>query len=248
MNNNASDDNLEKALDDIFGNDFLEIDLGENNEPTNNIDDLLESKDEEDKEVDVIANKDDFILDSNETNNVANNLEPKKKKSSKNIFVYLFIILIIVVAAILIIYLPNYFNNKEYVTNCSYKVSDKGYVITDEYKITYMKGKIKYLDGMYKYTALNDEYKAQIEFVSKEKLPIIINSNGMPGFTYVYELSDDYFSVNSYLDFTMFDYNIIDKNNNDTNPISYIPINSKTTYKSLINNFKKNGYICTKSK
>ena len=40
-----------------------------------------------------------------------------------------------------------FFNNKEYVTNCSYKVSDKGYVITDEYKITYIKGKIKYLDG-----------------------------------------------------------------------------------------------------
>ena len=40
MNNNASDDNLEKALDDIFGNDFLEIDLEDNNEPANNIDDL----------------------------------------------------------------------------------------------------------------------------------------------------------------------------------------------------------------
>ena len=44
------------------------------------------------------------------------------------------------------------------------------------------------------------------------------------------------------------DSNIIDKNDNKKNPLSYVNINSKTTYKSLIEYFEKNGYKCTKSK
>ena len=51
------------------------------------------------------------------------------------------------------------------------------------------------MDGKYKYTALTDEYKQQIEYVKNEKLPAIVNSNGMDGFTYIYEASDDYFLV-----------------------------------------------------
>ena len=70
----------------------------------------------------------------------------------------------------------------------------------------------------------------------------------MDGFTYIYEASDDYFLVSSYLDITKFDFNIIDKNDNKKNPLSYVNINSKTTYKSLIEYFEKNGYKCTKSK
>ena len=70
----------------------------------------------------------------------------------------------------------------------------------------------------------------------------------MDGFTYVYEVSDDSFKVNGYLDFSLFNFNEIDKINQDLMPISYFKFDSKTTYKSLISNFEKEGYECIPSK
>lgn len=263
MNNNTSDDNLEKALDDIFGNDFLEIDLEENKIP-NNIDKLPNNEIKEDIEssltdnMDTAVNNDNIptinqnidvtIKDSFSDENNKSEKISKSKKSSINVFTILLISLVAIIILLIVIYLPSYFKDKEYVINCSLNVSDKGYSISDEYKITYKNNKLEYLDGIYKYTVLNDEYKPQIEFVKNEKLPAIINSNGMDGFTYIYESGDDYFSVNSYLDIAKFDFNIIDKNDNKKNPLSYVNVNSKTTYKSLIKYFEKNGYKCTKSR
>ena len=262
MNNNTPDDNLEKALDDIFGNDFLEIDLGDN-KSFNNTNESDDNTIKEEYESSSVNTEDDIPSTNNTTDNISinetNNILPSKEikkpakstsknKKSINIFSILLVILIIIIVGLVVIYLPVYLEDKEYVVNCSYSVSDKGYKITDEYKITYKKDMLMYLDGKYKYTALTDEYKQQIEYVKNEKLPAIVNSNGMDGFTYIYEASDDYFLVSSYLDITKFDFNIIDKNDNKKNPLSYVNINSKTTYKSLIEYFEKNGYKCTKSK
>ena len=258
MNNNTSDDNLEKVLDDIFGNDFLEIEL-DNDKVSNNTDEPLDNKINEEHASSLLLDNDpiDNAVNINETNTASHKENSKelvdkksknKNKKSINIFSILLIGLIIIILGLIAVYLPGYLENKEYVVNCSYSASVKGYKITDEYKITYKKDKIEYLDGKYKYTALTDEYKQQIEYVKNEKLPAIINSNGMDGFTYIYEASDDYFSVDSYLDITKFDFNTIDKNDNKKNPLSYVNINSKTTYKSLIEYFEKNGYKCTKSR
>ena len=243
MNNNTPDDNLEKALDDIFGNDFIEIEL-EDNKSSNNTKDSIHSINNTTNNISI--NETNNILPKKEINEPVKSTRENKK--SFNIFSILLIILIIIIVGLVIVYLPGYLESKEYVANCSYSVSDKGYSITDEYKITYKKNMLMYLDGKYKYTALTDEYKPQIEFVMNEKLPAIINSNGMDGFTYIYEASDDYFLVSSYLDINKFDFNIIDKNDNKKNPLSYVNINSKTTYKSLIKYFEKNGYKCTKSR
>ena len=50
------------------------------------------------------------------------------------------------------------------------------------------------------------------------------------------------------LDFSLFNFNEIDKINQDLMPISYFKFDSKTTYKSLISNFEKEGYECIPSK
>ncbi len=202
--NNKVDENINNALDDIFGTDLLEIDIN---------------------------NKDKKV---------------SKKRNNKSIYIYIFLIILLLVIVLLMFIYDN--NSKEKIVNCSYKANDKGYSITDEYIITYKENKIIYFDGKYIYRALNEEYKNQIDYVKDEKMPVIINSNGMPGFTYIYEIGEDYFSVNSYLDFSLFDYNLIDKNDNDNYPISYITIDSSTTYESLVKNLKKDGYTCTKSK
>lgn len=181
-----------------------------------------------------------FSLDLVKVNN------SNKKRNMCWIFIYLVLIILLLVIVFLMYIFDS--NSKERVVNCSYKAIDKGYSITDEYKITYKKNKVIYFDGKYTYKALNDEYKKQIDFVTEQKMPVIINSNGMPGFTYIYEVGDDYFSVQSYLDFNLFDCNLIDKNDNNTNPISYVLINSSTTYESLVKKLKKDGYTCTKSK
>lgn len=63
MNNNTPDDNLEKALDDIFGNDFIEIEL-EDNKSSNNTKDSIHS-----------INNTTNNISINETNNIL----PKKE-------------------------------------------------------------------------------------------------------------------------------------------------------------------------
>lgn len=136
----------------------------------------------------------------------------------------------------------------EKVLTCTFKASDEGYELTDVYKITHRKNKVKYVDGTYKYTTKSEAYKAQLPILKEAKLPVILNSNGMPGFTYLYEIGSEHFTVSSYLDFTLFDFEKIDKNNNDVTPISYFPISSKTTYKSLKEHLEKEGYSCVNGK
>lgn len=297
MDKNVSDENIEKAIDDIFGTDFIEIDVNnddssDNIVPDDNVkyfDDNASSLNNEDETVKNFFSESDFKQEETVSNNLKSNdanladnallenknrakyhdklngndkdkeskkvvIPPKKAKSKnktkkprkKGIFITVVICLVLVtIFTTFIIYTSN---NKEKVTNCFLEAEDTGYKITDEYKITYVGSKIKYVDGKYVYKAKNEEYKSQIEYIREEKLPIIINSNGMGGFTYLYEVGDDYFSVNSYLDFTLFEFDVIDKNDNESNPISYIKINSKLDYPTLINGLEKNGYKCVLSK
>ena len=152
-----------------------------------------------------------------------------------------------IIGLALIYVIVSYLNGKERVINCSYQAEDAGYRVTDEYKITYVNDDVTYVEGVYNYTAKTDEYKQEVAYVKEEKLPVIINSNGMKGFTYIYETNDTFFKVSSYLDFTLFNYDEIGKINQEVTPISYFDINSKMSVNDLRTLFEDQGYVCNVS-
>lgn len=294
------DKDLKSALDDIFGSDFIEIDvdkssIDEKQEPidienqhnkaifkdseasfeikspvsVSNDDNEIEDKKQKSlsnanepyivpdssKENNDLLNE--TILPLNETKeekqdeilyinskNEENNL--KNDNFNKKIIIY--VIIGFAIGFLLIYLLINYVFGTTKVVNCSTSAKDEGYKYTDEYKITYKKDKISYVEGIYTYTALNDEYKTQIEVIKEEKSHVLMNSNGMPGFTYTYETSDNFFKVNSYLDFALFDYDNISKIDQNLTPISYFKIDKKMTFKSLKKDLEKEGYVCVLSK
>lgn len=174
---------------------------------------------------------------------ISKNTIKEDKAFNKKIIIY--IALGTILGLIVVFILVNFVFGIEKKELCTSVAEDTGYKYTDEYKITYKKNKINYVESTYTYTALNDEYKEQIKYVSDDKLRAVINSNGMPGFTYTYETSDDYVKVNGYLDFTLFNYDEIEKINQEAMPLSYFKISRDMTYKTLKNDLEKNGYKCT---
>ncbi len=176
------------------------------------------------------------------------NQEEKKEKTSFNKNIIFYFIIGFVIGLILIYIIVGTVSGKQKVVNCSYNAEDTGYKVTDEYKIKYKNDSILYVEYLYNYIAKTDEYKSQIEYVKEEKIPVIINSNGMSGFTYIYETGDTFFKVNGYLDFTLFDYEKIKKLNQKVTPISYFNIDPNPSFKALQKNLEKNGYECTSSK
>lgn len=166
--------------------------------------------------------------------------------SNKKIFIYFIVGFILGFG--LIFYIINYALSTPRVISCSTSAEDDGYKYSDEYKITYIRNKINMLESSYTYSAITDEYKKQIEYIKKEKLPVVINTNGMPGFTYTYESSDEVFKINGYLDFSLIKFKEVDKINQKLMPISFVKINSKTTYKSLKTDLEKRGFKCIPSK
>lgn len=180
---------------------------------------------------------------SNKNVLISKNTIKDDKSFNKKIIIY--ITLGIILGLIVVFILVNFVFGIEKKELCTSVAEDTGYKYTDEYKITYKKNKINYVESTYTYTALNSEYKEQIKYVSDDKLRAVINSNGMPGFTYTYETSDDYVKVNGYLDFTLFNYDEIEKINQEAMPLSYFKISRDMTYKTLKNDLEKNGYKCT---
>ncbi len=168
------------------------------------------------------------------------------KSFNKKIIIY--IALGMVLGLIVVFILVNFVFGIEKKELCTSTAEDTGYKYTDEYKITYKKNKINYVESTYTYTALNSEYQEQIKYVSDDKLRAIINSNGMPGFTYTYETSDNYVKVNGYLDFTLFNYDEIEKIDQEAMPLSYFKISRDMTYKTLKANLETEGYKCTTTK
>lgn len=177
---------------------------------------------------------------------ISENTIKDDKSFNKKIIIY--IALGAILGLIVVFVLVNFVFGIEKKELCTSVAEDTGYKYTDEYKITYKKNKINYVESTYTYTALNSEYKGQIKYVSDDKLRAVINSNGMPGFTYTYETSDDYVKVNGYLDFTLFNYDEIEKINQEAMPLSYFKISRDMTYKTLKANLEKEGYKCTTTK
>ena len=263
MDNKKSE--VEKALEDLFDEPFLTIEeekkIKENNNATS-YDDKYEDGDDntmhtyedyEEKQEDVLENDD--IKNKEET--IANNdvdddrivfsnpkvVEEDKKESNKYIF-YMILALVFMFSVVTCVVI--YITNKEQVTRCTFKAFDSGYKIKDEYTIAHKNGNLTYVQGKYKYTALTDEFKAELENVKKEKIPVIVNSNGMPGFTHSIQTTDEYVMVDSYYDITKINFKEVDKIDYDVAPVSYITLKSTTTYKKIINELNKKAYICKK--
>lgn len=192
-----------------------------------------------------------LTIENNEASSSKDVLSSKntiKDDKSFNKKIIIYIALGMVLGLIVVFILVNFVFGIEKKELCTSSAEDTGYKYTDEYKITYKKNKINYVESTYTYTALNSEYQEQIKYVSDDKLRAIINSNGMPGFTYTYETSDNYVKVNGYLDFTLFNYDEIEKINQEAMPLSYFNISRDMTYKTLKTNLEKEGYKCTTTK
>ena len=165
------------------------------------------------------------------------------KKNNKMLYLILgaiFVAILIVVLCILSI-------NCEKKTSCSYAVNDTNYKISDTYEIKYKKNKILYVNGKYDYEAKTKDFENQINIIRQEKIPVMVNSNAMKGFTYMLDEGNDKFSITSSLDFTSFDYDEISKIDQKTKPISFFEIDSNLTYEKLKNILKKQGYTCKKA-
>lgn len=192
-----------------------------------------------------------LTIENNEASSSKDILSSKntiKDDKSFNKKIIIYIALGMVLGLIVVFILVNFVFGIEKKELCTSTAEDTGYKYTDEYKITYKKNKINYVESTYTYTALNSEYQEQIKYVSDDKLRAIINSNGMPGFTYTYETSDNYVKVNGYLDFTLFNYDEIEKIDQEAMPLSYFKISRDMTYKTLKANLEKEGYKCTTTK
>lgn len=192
-----------------------------------------------------------LTIENNEASSSKDALTSKntiKDDKSFNKKIIIYIALGTVLGLMVVFILVNFVFGIEKKELCTSSAEDTGYKYTDEYKITYKKNKINYVESTYTYTALNSEYQEQIKYVSDDKLRAIINSNGMPGFTYTYETSDNYVKVNGYLDFTLFNYDEIEKIDQEAMPLSYFKISRDMTYKTLKTNLEKEGYKCTTTK
>lgn len=180
-----------------------------------------------------------------------NNLDNAVKEKNSNIPIKKVIIISIIVVLLTLVgvyFIVNYISNREKVINCSYLFDDKNYKITDEYKITFKNRKITYIEGVYIYSSKTNDYDEQIRYIKEDKLPVIINSNGMKGFTYTYENTDDSIKISSYLDYTIMDEKEINSIDQDVKPISYFEVNLNENNKNLIKSFEKQGYKCITSK
>ena len=248
------DNELKNALDEIFGDDILEVDTNvsqkelletHENEIKSNEEILDEPKieiGEAKKEVVIeeeIIPEDTQIISSDEDKESSN--IPVKKVVIIGVLVALFTIFMVFI-------IINYFGKKPKVINCSYLFDDTGYKISDEYKITFENKSISYIEGVYLYQSKNSDYDSQIEYIKQDKLPAIINSNGVKGFTYTYENSSSTLKISSYLDYSLMDFNSIKQINQDSVPLAYFKVDLEENNKNLIKNLEKQGYKCTKSK
>lgn len=255
---NNSDKNLKDALEDIFGDDFIEIDT--NTLTSDNLSDVNERF--------LFTDKDEILSTNNDIKNLEpvkeveikedkNNINNQKSDINDNKVIYkkprgkhkliIGIISIIILIICLFIFI-NHLKNKTRIKTCKFSINAKEYTVSEEYKITYKNNKLLYVDGIYKYNALTEEFKSQVDYIKQDKLNVLVNSNGMPGFTYIYELDTDSFKISSYLDFNLIEFDKVDKIDQKNVPLSYFNINSKLTRKKLIENLEDKYFICNKTK
>lgn len=236
----------------------------------NNLDKLLENKNLEDtiipdsirtieetivpETVKPIEEKKDDVVTV--TNNLENNDEAifpyekvkseeyiEKKKNTPEILKIILIGIIVIILVLSVIGIIIKVTTPGTI-KCTYKADTDEFTLSDEYEIDYKSKDILSVVGEYKYRSKTEDFNKEIQFIKDEKIPVIVNSNGMPGFTYIYEVEDEIIKVYTYLDFTMFDYDEISKVNQKTTPISYFDIKKNMKIKDLKEILENKGYIC----
>ena len=210
---------------------------------TETLNDIIQTPKLEENDKAVINYSNKINDDINENKDKKDGQNETKKTSFNKILIISIIIGFLLGVLVIFIVIDNVFY-KEKVTNCSSSASDYGYKYSDEYKITYKHDDIVYVEGEYIYNVLDNDYKDQIDVIKNEKMHVLLNSNGMKGFTYTYEVSDKSFKINSYLDFSQFDYKKINNIDQNLMPISYFEITNNMKYETLIKELQNQGYKC----
>lgn len=248
INNNEESTMVDKPLGDIGISNTFDIPVIESNEDSNvALEEIKPPVIEEDNYIENNITEFNNNIITEVVGETKDNLDVKSSNIPiKKVVIISIIVILITLAGVYLII--NYNSNRKKVVNCSYIFDDKNYKITDEYKITYKNKKITYVEGVYIYSSKTNEYNSQIKYIKEDKLPAIINSNGMKGFTYTYENTDDSIKISSYLDYTIMDEDEINAIDQKIKPISYFKIDLNENDKNLIETFEKQGYKCIRSK
>ena len=114
-------------------------------------------------------------------------------------------------------------------------------------KITYLGDEIIYIEGIYSYKTIPENIK-QLDKIREDKIPVIVNSNGMDGFTHIFEVGDTLFKAYSYYDYELINFELVDKNDQNKSPISYINIDSSKSYRKMKKDLENRGFKCINSK
>lgn len=241
---NNKDEDLKKALDELFGDDVENIKTEEKGDFEDSLGDTTYN---ENNIIDTSldSNADGINLNVNEEEETKIQDGAKDTINSKRIFAYLFIGFIIGLTLLFLVIDKQ--DVPKNIVYCSHSKEDTGYKEMTEYKITKKDDVITFVEGTYTYVAKTDEYKTNIDKVKEEKIPVIINSNGMSGFTYSYEISDNLFKIDSYLDYELFDETQVKDALQKGTPISFYPISLEKKYLDLKKVLEKSGFKCTTS-
>ena len=241
-----SDKELKTALDEVFGDDIIELDANDN-EKINLMDaDYFKKK----SEAQIFFEKIKLIISKNAVKEEPENSDEPAKINVKETYKKYAMYLVIIVAVLLFIlfFVSIFTNNDTKVVTCSYAAEDAGYKVTDEYKISYVKNKIKNVEGTYNYVAKTDDFKSQVEMIKNEKVSVLVNSNGINGFEYGYEYSDTSLTFNSKLKYDELDFDVISSVDQNATPISFFTVNKKRKFSILKEELEEKGFTCTSSK
>ena len=257
-----NDSKVKEALDEIFSDDFIEIDSSSKKDDNNSLisnaiftDFELEDEKEEQlknnsvSETSVRENiiENENIMQNNLSESIKSYESNRKNIKHSSTINYKYVIVTIIIMIIIfllsmVVFIGIIGINR--TTICELAASDTGYQFSDKYEILYNKDKIIKIKSEYVYKATSEEFKEQVKYVKESKLPVVINSNGIRGFTYTIEENDNMFKVSGYLNFEEMDFKEIDKQDYDLFPLTYVKINSKTTYSNFTNKLKKQGFAC----
>ena len=223
-NDTYYDNDIKEESNNLF--DINSFDTNTNYEPINDEEPIEEKPIYEEKKVEEIPN------DTKRDN----------KKNSK-----VMVLIIILSIILLIIILIGLFISKEKHLLCTYSVLNDTFKLEDSYNITYKGNKIILVEGNYLYKSLIDADEKQIEFIKDEKLPVILNSYGMPGFTFNFEENDNNFRVMSYLEYDKMDFKELNKINQEAVPLNYYKIKNNK-FKDLKKYLISENYVCSTKK
>ena len=220
LRKNMADDDVSKAIDDIFGNDFIELSVSnEESKPSEmkyeNI--VITSTDKlsnHEKSLDAINNvsslKDNHNDNENENSDkqsVLKMVNTDKRFDSKTAIL---VLLLCILGSIIMVYILTKSEvNEESSVVCYQKIQTNDYDSTDEYVLNHFKDKLTYVSGTYVYKAKTENTINNIKEIKKDKLDVIINSNGIDGFTHTYEEGEESVLINSYYDMGLIDFSKI---------------------------------------